>query len=303
MLEISHEINSRFAPNAASLIPDIVDFSFSESDLLPFLHPARLENKTVLRSWHDPDLGLTPRELLEISEDISSRYPPLARTATPELLLLPVDPDHLYACWDLGEYKKSMESQQPSANGLTLRIYWLPDESTAASGSNVWFDVDVHEASSRQKVRLPLDDSAYSAALGRVNADQSFDAYAQSNIVRVPPGGSRMQFQRRDVIGNAEGGPRPPCPIPDTTAAAPPGVLSPSEDKLPDILARLQHFGQTRESGWFVKLHVRQARNVSIISCLAQLLNEAGIDIQLIPESGFSEKASFQGKTASGQGL
>lgn len=310
MIEISHEINRRFAPKAAPIIPDRDDFAFNDSELYAFLQLAHSETKTVLHSIHDSRIGLSPKELYDISQAIGGGFMPDAVTAAPELILLPVDPDHLYAYWNLGE--NALPSQITSGNGLTLRIYWRPDQNPGIAGSNVWFDVDVYETNARQKVRLPIDDSAYSAALGKVNPDNSFEAYMHSNIIRVPPSKTTMsRFQQenqknvsrenQDAAHNARSGQIPPAIQRNKKDAL-------IEYKLSDIQEQQGHAKPIIENGWYVKLHFRQPAAYDVDKAsndtrLKDLLNNKAIDIQLIPEPFFYESAPFEGKTASGQGI
>ena len=127
MLEISQEINREFAPEFSSKKPE----------------PA---------SQHK----LSPKELFEISEEIRLDFAPKASNNTQELVLLPVDPDHLYAYWNLGDDKLNTTQKNDSGNQLTLRIYPEPNKNTDKLKTKSWFDVAIDSAQAQQKVILPM---------------------------------------------------------------------------------------------------------------------------------------------------
>lgn len=256
---------------------------------------------------------LTPKEMLDISQEISSQFMPDVSTTLPELFLLPVDPYHLYAYWDLGDKKKSLTPQQASGQNLTLRIYWRPDENTDITHSNVWFDITVHDPEARQQVPLPIDDTAYSAALGKLDPDQTFDIYAVSNIVRVPPAKMRKTTsQRPDDSALPVTDTKAALPVQDHPAHASTDLLDQEtliRSELTDFLYEKRHdTTPSSDKRWFVKLHFNRASahrfgDAKIGSRLMNHLNEKGIDIQLLMEPVFLESSQFQNKNASGQGI
>ncbi|MGZ8187610.1 MAG: DUF4912 domain-containing protein [Methylosarcina sp.] len=312
MLEISQEINRKFAPSAASFITDVVDPAPDESRLYPFGRSPKHNLKTISSARKDSHNELSPKELYEISREISRRYPPKDETARPELLLLPVDPYHLYAYWNLGRNQEQAASPRNAGKGLTLRIYWLPNESNEITGSNVWFDVPVHEPNARQKVRLPLDDAAYSAALGKLKPNHDFEAYEYSNIIRVPRGRTKTTpFQSRDGKavhgGNAAVMPlarkNSPNVVQDTAEA--PFRESTLMDR---VLGKQEHGRHLIGEGWYAELHFRHSANreirpVRIGARIADLIKEPDIDIQLFPEPMFTETIPCPRKNASGSGI
>lgn len=158
MLEISQEISRKFTPCFLSPMPEPVE-----------------------------KIRLTPRELLDIGEEIGRDFAPKPSYNTPELVLLPVDPGHLYAYWNLGENR---ENSTPDNGQLTLRIYSQPDEQKAAAETASWFDVAIDSPMTQQPVSLPSpdDEKAYSAAIGKCGADDSFIELAHSNIIHAHGG-------------------------------------------------------------------------------------------------------------------
>ncbi len=163
MLEISQEISRNFTPCFSSGMPELVE-----------------------------KIRLSPKELLDIVEEIGRDFAPKVSFNVPEVTLLSVDPGHLYAYWNLGENR---EISTPDKDQLILRIYSQPDEERVANETVAWFDVAIDNPKTRQQVSLPspVDEAAYSAAIGKHCADDSFIAFAHSNIIHVPHGGAEWR--------------------------------------------------------------------------------------------------------------
>lgn len=160
MLEISQEINREFAPDFSIIIPN-----------------------------PDYQHKLSSEEMYAISEEIRLGFAPKASNNTKKLVLLPVDPDHLYAYWNLGDDKQNT-AQINAGNQLTLRIYSDSDKKTDITKTKPWFDVAIESAQAQQKIFLPSRkrDTAYSAAIGKRYPDNSLAPFASSNITHVPFG-------------------------------------------------------------------------------------------------------------------
>jgi hypothetical protein len=137
------------------------------------------------QSKYNPQITLSQRELLEISQKINRSFPSVADSAFPELVLLPVDPYHLYAYWSLGE--NSIKSGLNDANHqLTLRVYWWFNENTGFYRTKQWFDIKVNGNQRQQKIQGPKDEAFYSAVIGKYYPDDGFAAYAYSNSIQLP---------------------------------------------------------------------------------------------------------------------
>lgn len=177
LLRISEEITLKFSPDKASA-PAIGQ--------MPAADATAAAASTGIGDF-------SYRELQAVSRDISRRFMPKASSSFPEILLLPVDPHHLYAYWNAGSSRPpnpDRDAQKP----LILRIYWRPNAEREITLSNLWFDIPADSAANRKKVRLPVDDTNYSAALGRLSPDHRFEALAQSNLVHVPASPGRKRF-------------------------------------------------------------------------------------------------------------
>lgn len=161
MLEISQEITQEFAP----------DFSIKPPK------PA-------------VQYALSSAEMLEISEEIRLDFAPKAANNAQELVLLPVDPDHLYAYWNLGDEKLPPPPKTDPKNQLTLRVYPEPRKDAGITETTSWFDVAVADSRAQQSVFLSMrsHEAAYHAAIGKRSSDDSLSPFACSNITHVPPG-------------------------------------------------------------------------------------------------------------------
>ncbi|MGR8981077.1 MAG: DUF4912 domain-containing protein [Gammaproteobacteria bacterium] len=312
MLAISREISFKFSPNKASRVEN--DDSFPDHH--PLINPplAKDETNDEATPAASRQIGFSFKELNDISQRISRRFAPKAESLEPELFLLPVDPLHLYVYWNVGEDKAQITARKGFANDLTLRIYWRPDEMPGIKRSNVWFDLAADHPECRQKVRLPIDDTAYSATLGIVNPDNSIDPIAHSNIVHVPPAPGRIR--------------KAPHPNDRSTALpvskSPKAFTEPSQTSYdPDRFIDEQMPGDPNrqealyekqkktpplfDHGWFVKLHFPYSPAWSdgtsqIDTAFMDFINKKGIEVELIPEPPFIEQSNYQGKNASGRG-
>jgi hypothetical protein len=187
MLAISREIALEFSPSKASLA--------GAKPCPPTGFAAAAFPTAMIAAERKETKNFGYRELQAISEDIGRRFMPTAANTAPEILLLPVDPHHLYAYWNSPSQPSAPELQ--ARKPLTLRIYWRPDTKQELSPLNLHFDAPADNPENRKKIRLPIDDTYYSAALGRLNPDHSLEVLAHSNLVHVPalPGKKRMAPQ------------------------------------------------------------------------------------------------------------
>lgn len=179
LLEISDQVSRGFAPIFSTCIPCL-----------------------------EPTIKLSPQEMLDISEVISREFAPRVLDA-PELMLLPIDPDHVYAYWNLGGHNAGTVTNGDAGTQLTLRIYSEPGISAAVSltpghdmaeqprlGMSAWFDIEVRGSRAQQTIFLPMhaDEATFSAVIGKRNPDNSLAASTYSNIIHVPRGGVAMRL-------------------------------------------------------------------------------------------------------------
>jgi hypothetical protein len=176
MLAIGREIALKFSPRKASLADVPPCTRTDAATAVPSKAAVAIERRETKNFGYG--------ELQAISEDIGRRFKPTAFHAEPEILLLPVDPHHLYAYWNSGTGQPRPEHPVPKP--LTLRIYWRPDSKPTMAPLELYFDVPADDAAHRKNIRLPIDDTHYAAALGRLNPDYSLEILAYSNLVHVP---------------------------------------------------------------------------------------------------------------------
>ncbi len=137
------------------------------------------------QSRHKPQCKLSQKDLIDISEAITQTYAPFDTHHQPELVLMPVDPIHLYAYWNLKGYETHDESSHVGKQ-LALRIYSIPELSENTENLQLSFDIKVYGFRHQQKVHLPVAATAYSAVVGEINADSSFSPLAVSETIHVP---------------------------------------------------------------------------------------------------------------------
>lgn len=140
-------------------------------------------------------IKFTPKELLHIGEEIGRDYAPQKSYKTPELMLLPVDPGHLHAYWNLNEKQKTATPIDDGRHKLTLRIYAHSGKDQALAETATWFDVAIENPAARQHISLPnpADNTVYSAAIGQSGTDGGFTVFAQSNKTHASPGRRKIK--------------------------------------------------------------------------------------------------------------
>ena len=161
MLEISQEISQKFTPNLTTRVTS-----------------------------PDYQRNPSPEEMFAISEEIRQRFAPKASDNTKEIVLLPVDPSHLYAYWNLDDDKLNTAQNNDSGNQLILRIYSESKKNADITKTKPWFDVVVESTQAQQKISLPsrTPETAYSATIGKRYPDNSLAPFASTNITHVPLG-------------------------------------------------------------------------------------------------------------------
>ncbi|MEQ1486305.1 DUF4912 domain-containing protein [Methyloglobulus sp.] len=172
ILEISQEISRSYSPVAT----------------------AKLAQPTI------PEFRLSPTEMLQISEEISRKYALQSFADSPQLVLLPVDPHHLYAYWS-PDQKNTTSVSKDDSHEIVLRIYPQPDENTKTPPIHSWFDVVIDNSQTQQKVPLPaqVNANAYSATIGKRYPDDHLAAFSTSKVVHVPRS-SRASYQCREGV-------------------------------------------------------------------------------------------------------
>ncbi len=154
LLEISDEINKIYAPLVVDKKPE--------------------QNRNSKFSSQD---------LLEISQNISLYYSPKISTNANKLVILPIDPHHLYAYWELDDNQSHSISQSMFNNELSLRVYSRIEENRDSNLSSPLAEIAIHKFHSRQKIRIPISKktTAYSASIGKTIPENGFISLLDSN--------------------------------------------------------------------------------------------------------------------------
>lgn len=167
MLDISRWINSEFAPRFSS----------------PMAQKSQ-------------GLSFAAQELLSISAEISREFTPLTRGVAANLVLLPIDTQHLHAYWRIEQETPSVQSALNPPETMTLRIYTQPQlplvSPVTEAPSPAWFDISIDPATRRQAVALPADTAysgAFRAAIGVDRGEQEFMPILVSNNIEMPKPG------------------------------------------------------------------------------------------------------------------
>lgn len=139
-------------------------------------------------------IALTPKELRDISEEITRKYVPTLKSKTASVVVLPIDPEHLYVFWNLGQ-AETTSSLEDKPKDIVLRVYPKPEEFPSTSKVEAWVDVDLDRKLTRQKVPFPKGQQAYSytAAMGLRDEDKQFTTLATSKGIHTPGGNIAMQ--------------------------------------------------------------------------------------------------------------
>ncbi len=165
MFKISEEINKDFSP---------ADF--------------------VKESKKDKDAKLSSQEMLEVSENISLYFSPGVTSNKQRLMLLPVDPQHLYAYWSMDGQSSNKVANRLLNDQVVLRVY-ASSEGDNGVEQTLAVEVTVHELQSQQRIRLPFSEQVidYSASIGVLTSEKGFDSLLKSNNTLLAPQKSVIQ--------------------------------------------------------------------------------------------------------------
>lgn len=237
-------------------------------------------------SGRGSQITLSPQEIDEISREISRDFSPDLTTYLPELVLLPVDPLHLYAYWNLGEHKEKHSSGSASDSQLILRVYWRPDQHMDITKTKLWFDVPIAGHRDQKKIPLPIDKTTYSAAIGIRDSNNRFDVWAYSNTIEVPRGNAAPLVRRQGAVETRSD---TPDPAPNPTRVETSGSHLSGDDS--------GGLGSQQDLIRYENLYVEAVLN----SHLMDALPERSFDISLIANQKSSKKSHYVSSNASGR--
>ena len=161
LFEISGEISKRYAPVKSVKTADLLKSSV-----------------------------LTQQELLEVSQNISLYFAPSISTNNQRLVVLPIDPQHLYVYWSLDENQDFKYSQRMINNEMVLRVYSQLKGKRRLAPKKPLVEIAINRFHSRQKIHLPaaVNHTVYSASIGQTTTDDGFVSLIDSNITHVDQG-------------------------------------------------------------------------------------------------------------------
>ena len=127
--------------------------------------------------------SLSRKELLEVSENISRYYAPKISSSAQNLVLLAIDPNHLYAYWNLVENQPDTISRHLSNNEWVLRIKEQQQRYPADTKETSVAEIKINKLHSGREIKLPTvkKGMTYSASIGRVVEKNGFDPLLKSN--------------------------------------------------------------------------------------------------------------------------
>lgn len=139
-------------------------------------------NKPKLATGGD----LSRQELLEVSQNISRYYAPKVSLNSQKLVLLAIDPTHLYAYWNLIENKPDTLSQGLSNDEWVLRVYNPQQNNSKKPNKEPIAEIKISALQSGREIKLPIPDKekAYSAIIGRVVEKNGFYPLLESNVTQ-----------------------------------------------------------------------------------------------------------------------
>ncbi len=152
------------------------------------------------KSQHS-SIPLSPSQLLEISQEISGTFNQQISSNISELVILPVDPFHLYAYWHLDDQQMN-DTKTDLNQQLALKVYWQNDKNSQQDPSKLCFNVNLDATQSHQKIRLPVDATNYSATLGTLEENQCWNILARSNTIHIPAASMQPKIHNRQTINN-----------------------------------------------------------------------------------------------------
>jgi hypothetical protein len=146
---------------------------------------------------------LSADEMFTISEEIRLRFAPNASNNKKEIVLLPVDPGHLHAYWNLDDDKPNTLHNPDANEQLTLKIYFETKEQEDKTKSKPWFEIAINGTQSQQKISLPSPTQAttYRATIGKQYPDNDQVPVVSSDITRLTFGKSQPdQFKEQQKL-------------------------------------------------------------------------------------------------------
>jgi len=114
-----------------------------------------------------------------------------------ELVLMPVDPFHIYAYWDFSP--KDWEAVRARRQPVVLRVYDVTMIQFDGANAHSHFDIPVSLEAQNWYVDLWSAEKSLCAELGRLRPDGSFERIVRSNVIQTPRAGVSIYEDARWV--------------------------------------------------------------------------------------------------------
>ena len=165
LFEISGEISKRYAP----------------------VKPAELNDDSVP----------TQQELLEVSQNISRYFAPRISSNSQKLVVLSIDPQHLYIYWSLDENQDYTLSRRIFNKEMVLRVYSRLTGKRVLAPAKPLVEIAIDDFHSRQKIYLPAPENPtiYSASIGQAIVGEGFVSLIDSNVTHAVQGTMEQNSQ------------------------------------------------------------------------------------------------------------
>lgn len=156
----------------------------SSEELLAISLEINQDFAPVLRPETTPEITeetLTTQELLGISQIISSGFAPSLKNTASEIVLMPIDSEHVHAYWHLPESEPQQKAE------LTLSLHPLAD-THPDDPKYAWLDFFINNRQGQQTLTLLNHSNSqyYYASLNQTNSELQQQALVTSNITQVP---------------------------------------------------------------------------------------------------------------------
>ncbi len=116
------------------------------------------------------------QELLEVSQNISLYYSPKILSQSKKLVVLPIDPEHIYVYWDLTDKQDADLSQKLVDNEIKLRLYSQENET---KNIQPVVEIPINAVQAQQRVELPIikKSAVFSATVGESTKEIDFSPF------------------------------------------------------------------------------------------------------------------------------
>lgn len=140
----------------------------------------------------DESLKLSRAELREVSQNISLYYAPKQPLSGRKLVLLPVDPEHIYLYWNLVDIESGESFQDMRDQELKLSIYSHSKDNQKTVKKIV--ETTIQNAQSSHQITLPFVQSSgfYSATLSQYLPEKESVELVKSNLINASYGSKQI---------------------------------------------------------------------------------------------------------------